>query len=808
MDIKSGEEVGNRNPLSLFELSGAVVSSVMGHVEKEVWALPGPVLQGILPLLNIYYLERIEEIAVKKGLSTEPIWCRLWFDIMKTRPSRLENIKCWRKKFLETFFSNVLRGILDVSSHQRLSDPCFLPLLYTSRHITELTIYNMLEGVSELMAEHNQRVLENLAVSLRTLTFRHLLSSSLSTRRQLNLFLHRLIHHGAVNYLSMYSWPDPDPALLALILKMSAGIWNPGKTLMNAEELCHLCTEKSTVQSQKLDQECRPPLGSDQLFPRAATGQFSDNELRNVEILPSVPQEFFPGFENAVELSRTSNKSFSEPLDHRLGNSSYQSQTLHNASSKSFSAEVASVSFSPAKPSQGSFALGKSPKRRKAVITKKHSICQKTSKVTAEMEDLYDFVFTIAKEEEEMAFYHKIKNVDKGEHFANESSLRAEASSVTGMVGSEGTRPVGITSLKTVSRFRSVSTLEVFSIPLSRNTCQMLGNLLSSWVSLEKLILTLNGLGPGIFSILSGLRILSQRSDYCLRVVRISDMFAHVPCMNLVHSFLSAVPLLRVLLVSFDLKTAAEWNRLEEDMGSSSLVEKIPETYLEHLEIRFPREPLQTSLLVPVLKASGSLQSLSLDSVAISCPQEVWLLLQALKEYNPKLKKLSFHDVNLSGHSKEVLFLLQNPILQEINFSFCRLFENCTAELLTEMITAMKKNSSLTTLKLPGNRLGNHRLIALADIFAEDSSSSISHLDVSSNCIKPDGLLEFAKKLESYTAERRERFKFTKLCLYQNWLDQDAITAQEALSRLKAMCSVVSDAWDSSQAFADYISVM
>ncbi|XP_063153942.1 leucine-rich repeat-containing protein 41 isoform X2 [Candoia aspera] len=611
MDIKSGEEVGNRNPLSLFELSGAVVSSVMGHVEKEVWALPGPVLQGILPLLNIYYLERIEEIAVKKGLSTEPIWCRLWFDIMKTRPSRLENIKCWRKKFLETFFSNVLRGILDVSSHQRLSDPCFLPLLYTSRHITELTIYNMLEGVSELMAEHNQRVLENLAVSLRTLTFRHLLSSSLSTRRQLNLFLHRLIHHGAVNYLSMYSWPDPDPALLALILKMSAGIWNP-----------------------------------------------------------------------------------------------------------------------------------------------------------------------------------------------------AEASSVTGMVGSEGTRPVGITSLKTVSRFRSVSTLEVFSIPLSRNTCQMLGNLLSSWVSLEKLILTLNGLGPGIFSILSGLRILSQRSDYCLRVVRISDMFAHVPCMNLVHSFLSAVPLLRVLLVSFDLKTAAEWNRLEEDMGSSSLVEKIPETYLEHLEIRFPREPLQTSLLVPVLKASGSLQSLSLDSVAISCPQEVWLLLQALKEYNPKLKKLSFHDVNLSGHSKEVLFLLQNPILQEINFSFCRLFENCTAELLTEMITAMKKNSSLTTLKLPGNRLGNHRLIALADIFAEDSSSSISHLDVSSNCIKPDGLLEFAKKLESYTAERRERFKFTKLCLYQNWLDQDAITAQEALSRLKAMCSVVSDAWDSSQAFADYISVM
>lgn len=386
----------------------------------------------------------------------------------------------------------MLRGILDVSSHQRLSDPCFLPLLYTSRHISELTIYNMLEGVSELMAQYNRCVLENLAISLRTLTFRHLLSTNLSTRHQLSLFLHRLIHHGAINYLSMYSWPDPDPALLALILKMSAGIWNPSKTLMNAE-FCHLCRDKLTVQSQKLDQECRPPLGSDQLFPTAASGQFGDNELRNVKILPSVPQEFSLGFEDAGERFRTSNKSFSEPSDCQLGNSSFKSHRPPNASSEDFSDEVASVSFSPTNPSQGSLALGKSPKRRKAVITKKHSIHQKTSNVTTEMEDLYDFVFTIAKEEEEMAFYHKIRNVDNEEHFDNESSFPAEASSVTDKVSLGGTRTIGITSLKTISHFRSVSTLEIFSVPLTKNTCQMLGNLLGSWVALEKLILTLNG---------------------------------------------------------------------------------------------------------------------------------------------------------------------------------------------------------------------------------------------------------------------------------------------------------------------------
>ncbi|KAL8178749.1 UNVERIFIED_CONTAM: hypothetical protein K2H54_056078 [Gekko kuhli] len=528
MEAKHEEMVTDRNPLSLFDLSAAVVTSVMRHVEREVWALPGPILQGILPMLNIYYLERIEETAVKKGLSTQPIWCKLWCDIMKTRPSRFESIKCWRKKFLEAFFSNVLRGILDVSSDQRLRDPCFLPLLYTSQHVTELTIYNMLEGVAELMAKHNQGILENLTVSLRSLTFRHLLSSK---------------------------------------------------------------------------------------------------------------------------------------------------------------------------------------------------------------------------------------------------------ASITGLVHTD--RPVEIISLKTASHFRSVSILEFVSIRLNRNTCQMLGNLLSSWVSLEKLVLSLNGLGPNIFSILSGLRALSRHSDYHLHVVHISDTLSHVPCMNLVHSILSAVPLLRVLMVSFDLKTLMEWSRPEESLGSSSLEEEIPGE---------------------VLCYWGKL--LLLETI------EVERLLHALKEYSPVLKRLSFHDINLSHHSKDVLLLLQDPTLQEITFSFCRLFENCTVEFLSEIINAVKKNSSLKTLRLPGNRLGNHRLVALADIFSEDSSTSICHLDVSSNCIKPDGLLEFAKKLERYIAQHREQIKFTKLCLSQNWLDQDAVMAQEALWRLRAICSVVSDTWDSSQAFADYVSVM
>ncbi|XP_066480979.1 leucine-rich repeat-containing protein 41 isoform X2 [Tiliqua scincoides] len=760
--------------------------------------LPGPILQGILPLLNIYYLERIEETAVKKGISTQPIWCKLWFDIIKPRSSRLESIKCWRKRFLETFFSDVLRGFLDVSSDQRLSDPCFLPLLHTSQHVTHLTFDNMLEEVLELMAKHNHRVLDNLTVSLRSLTFHHLLSTSPSTRQQLSLFLHRVIHHGAVNRLSMYSWPDPDSELLVLLLKMSAGVWHPGKMLTSQESLCHMCREKSVDWSQKPDQKHNPLLGSSQLFPKSTAGPCSDEDVRNKKELPNMSQESVPGFENAVEHARTSCKSLENPMNCRPGSSPSQSSMQNITSLESCNAKEGSLRTVQAGPSSG-----KSQKRLRA----KHRSCQRHNKATTESEDLYDFLFAVAREEREKALFSQRSSGEEGQNLASDSPLSAEAASTTTMIGPDEAQLTGITALKSIGHFRSVSTLEVFSVPLTKNTCQMLGNLLSSWVSLEKLVLTLNGLGPNIVSILSGLQALSRHRNYSLRVVCISDTFAYVPCMNLVHFLLSTVPLLQMLLVNFDLSNPMEGNRPEEILGSAFLEEEIPESHLEHLEMRFPREPLHTSLLLPVLKASKPLQSLSLDSVAISHP-EVGLLLQALKEYSPNLKSLSFHDVNLSGHSKEVLFLLQDPILQEITFSFCRLFENSTAEFLPEIINTVKKNSSLKSLKLPGNRLGNHRLVALADIFSEDSSSSICNLDVSSNCIKPDGLLEFAKKLESYVIQRSEQIKFTKLCLTQNWLDHDPIMAQEALQRLKAMCSVVSDTWASSQAFADYSSVM
>ncbi|XP_058698523.1 leucine-rich repeat-containing protein 41 isoform X1 [Poecile atricapillus] len=777
----AGAVMAAERPRSLFALSAAAVSRSMASLERDVWALPGHLLRGLLPLLTVFHLERAEDAARRAGLSTQPIWRKLWDDVMKTRPPNSESITCWRKKFLETFFSNVLHGVLDVSSDWRLNDRHFSPLLHSSPHVSQLTLCNMLQGAVELTAEHNHKVLENLAGSLRILKFQHLLSCDQSIRRSLVLLLHRLIHHGSVSQVSMYSWPVPDTVLLVLILTMSAGFWRSGNALTCHGSPCGLCREEDKAQSHKSAQE-----GAERDCSAEQEGSSGKNQKTS-------PKEADARMDSVLSVSRSpplrnpacEETSSEVPCGHT---------SIQGGSSPSSSSEQLSCHPIPRK----------TRRRLKPALGRKRRCLRRSRGHYADPEDLYDFIFTVAREDNSgLLDKTRTPEAENTENWTSSSP----GCPCTGHAGCKKRGgPAGILPLKAAHRFRSVSTLELFSIPLTAETCRTLSNLLSTWVSLENLVLSYNGLNANISCILSGLRALSRYPECRFRTLRVSDMFSHMPCMELVRCILSALPQLHTLSVSFDLKNQLEGSRPEANPSCSE--EEIPESCLEVLEIRFPREPLHTVFLLPVLKASKSLQQLSLDSATLPCPQELGLLLQVLKECTPNLRKLSFHDVNLAEHHKEVLLLLQDPGLQEITFSFCRLFESSTAEFLSEIINTVKRNSSLKSLKLPGNRLGNHRLVALADIFSEDSSSSLCQLDVSSNCIKPDGLLEFTKKLEGHIQQRGGQLPFTQLRLFQNWLDQDAETAQEALRRLKAVCSVVNDAWDSSQAFADYISVM
>uniref|UniRef100_A0A8C4V249 Leucine-rich repeat-containing protein 41 n=1 Tax=Falco tinnunculus TaxID=100819 RepID=A0A8C4V249_FALTI len=594
-------------PGSLFALSAAAVSRSMGALERDVWALPGHLLRGLLPLLSVFRLERAEGAARRAGLSTQPIWRKLWDDVMKTRPPNSENITCWRKKFLETFFSNVLHGVLDISSDWRLNDHHFSPLLHSSPHVSQLTLCNMLQGAVELTAEHNQKVLENLAGSLRILKFQRLLSSDQSIRRSLVLLLHRLIHHGSVSQVSMYSWPVPDTVLLVLILSMSAGFWRSGNALAYHSSPCGLCREDDKAQSRESAQE-RAERG------HCGEREWSDGEKQRSPRAPEEAAAKVDGCEADAYLNSVLSRPRSPPLQNHL---------CEEASSKvpcdHTSVQGGSAPFCISEQLSCHPVLRKTRRRLKSAVGKKRRCLRRSRGPHTDPEDLYDFVFTVAREDNSERLYKN--SATEGENTENWTSS-SSGSPCTGHAGCKKRgASTGIFPLKAAHRFRSVSTLELFSIPLTGETCRTLSNLLSSWVSLENLVLSYN------------------------------------------------------------------------------------ESCLEQLEIRFPREPLHTAFLLPVLKASRSLQQLSLDSATLPCSQELGLLLEALKECNPNLNKLSFHDVNLAEHQKEVLLLLQDPGLQEITFSFCRLFESSTTEFLSEIIDTVKRNSSLKSLKLPGNRL-------------------------------------------------------------------------------------------------------
>ncbi|XP_040264341.1 leucine-rich repeat-containing protein 41 isoform X2 [Bufo bufo] len=614
-------------------------------------------------MLNIYYLERIEAAAVRKGLSTQSVWCKLWKDIMKSKPSRLVTVMCWRKKFLEAFFHNVLRGILDVSSDRRLHDRRFSPLVHSARHVSELTICNKQQEVTEL----TPALLQSLAQSAEALKFLHLRSSDPDTQKCLRLLLHHLIHHGHVNKVSVLSWPCPDNQLLDLILTMSAGYWQPAP-----------------------DCPCSSCL----------------------------------------------------PADSAPGSSEERSGAMLSLQPLNISQNVPASSTSCGGPGGG------------------HS---------SEPSDLYDFIFSVSAVEESAP----------------------EASCV------EGVRSVGASPLSGAVLFKSVKALNLHNIPLTLPSCRSLCRLLRSWTSLERLTMAYNDLGANIALVLEALSALSRSPGCCLRVFSLSDITTYVPMLELVQTLLRNLPNLHLLSLSYDLESQSDW----ESPGAGAA--QCADNGLQQLELRFPHDPVRVEHLVPVLKASSSLVELSLDNATFSDQDDLRRVLRVIADCNVLLRRLGFHDMKMSDAPREILHLLSLSRLEEIKFSFCRLFETSSADFVAEFVAAVRRNPSVRILTLNGNRLGNDGLCALAELYSPDSRSGIIYLDVSSNCIKPDGLLRFTKKLEGFG-----KLPLRQLDISQNLLDRDPVLAREALQALEGVCRVVRDSWDSSQAFSDHVSVM
>ncbi|KAG8436970.1 hypothetical protein GDO86_007885 [Hymenochirus boettgeri] len=747
---------------TLFELCARVVNANMDKLEEDVWGLPAVVLQGILPLLNIYYLERIEHAAVKKGLSTQSIWCKLWNDVMKSKPSRFGTVTCWRKKFLEAFFHNVLRGILDISSDQRLYDQRFSPLVHSSRHVSELTICNKQQGVTELPPV----VLECLAKSVETLKFLHLRSSDQATLKSLKLLLHRLIHYGQVNKVSLLSWPSPDTKLLVLILSISAGFWQQQKNCP-----CTFCLKQTLNSSTELHPEKRLETNS------LTTSVITDP----INVQPRNIVEEDVGSQSALLSLQPLNITQNVGTDHSECSVEFP---VHQVSKNTHAKNARCLKLSPT-------ACGS-----KVASTSQNNLLSGSDiqdNFKSETDDLYDFIFSVPSTGEGKTL--GIKNGHK-------EIAKEKPSEVSTVAFSDDLPPMEERSSRMLffegaHHFRSVTVLNLHNVHLTHSSCRSLCHLLRSWVSLEKLTMAYNDLGANIFLVVEALSALSRCPGCSLIMFSMGDFKTYVPTLDLAHTILTTFPSLQFLSLSYDLEFHNEKDETKH------ILPEFKENQLKHLEIRFPQDPLPTEHLISVLKASTFLLELSLDNATFICSEDLKNMLHILAEYNRALRRISFHDMKMMDVHNEIFLLLNSPCLEEIKFSFCRLFERGSEEFLPGFVDVLKRNPSIKTLKLCGNRLGNDGLAALADIYSEDSLSSVQYLDVSSNLIRPEGLLLFAKKLEQC-----RKIKLRHLSISQNLLDRDPVMAKEALQCLEGVCCVVSDNWDSAQAFADHVSVM
>uniref|UniRef100_W5M974 Leucine-rich repeat-containing protein 41 n=1 Tax=Lepisosteus oculatus TaxID=7918 RepID=W5M974_LEPOC len=613
----------------LLKICIKAVSKNMRVLEKQVWDIPSSLIEELLPHLNIFYLERIEDVAVRKGLSTASVWFGLWMEVVKIRPPGNKPIKDWRQKFLERLFHMVTFGHFSEEEHPRLRDPRFSLLSLAAKYVRVLILSRSLAQTSRLSSEEFRPVLKTLEATVMQLKLREIRLSLFHNDFSPVLFIiHRLLHHGSVQTLVMSKCSISSPSLWTWILR-------------------------------DLEDERRSDFGPN--TSGAGTGLSQEAQGCNQE---------------------------------------------HKSAAR---------------------------KRR---------LC-----VDSEI-------------------------LDPG----------CTLSSFPSLVSGKGGCPVRrITAL----------VLDVCDEVISR----VLSPLLSSWFCLCSLKVTCEWSieEPSLLEMVEALRLLYQNPACSLSVLSITSVCCRMSVAALLARLLSACPGLEALTLGF---YGAEGN-------SSSSHQPAPiESSLKTLQVEFPVEPVHLQGFVTVLQGAQSLTSLHLKGLRCKTPQLSALLL-ALPGSNPHLLTLSLEELCLSGCQDEVLHLLNRSALQEVRFTDCRLFERNKEEFLGRFVDTVKAQTSLRSISVSKNRLGNQGLIAFADLFSENSPGRIQHLNVSSNYILPDGLLEFGRLLG-----RHPPSPHLKLDVRENPLDRDPQKTERAMRQLQALCHVTKDCWNSRTTFADHISVM
>ncbi|XP_027002277.1 leucine-rich repeat-containing protein 41 isoform X2 [Tachysurus fulvidraco] len=301
--------------------------------------------------------------------------------------------------------------------------------------------------------------------------------------------------------------------------------------------------------------------------------------------------------------------------------------------------------------------------------------------------------------------------------------------------------------------------------------------LLPSWIGLRSLHLSPTQFvcRKEVVDLVESLRKLFLNPHCALKDLSFGNMYIQ----QYIASLLISCPTLHTL----SLEIGPRW-----DYSTTSSVHFTSNIQLSLEKLTLKAGEIQTTLecLPTVLQHAPNLRTLHITGI-----RQAHSFLHTLPESNPSLKVLLLEDVNLAECHSEIIYLLENSMLEELSLKDCRLLEKCTEkkDFLVPFVAAAKNLCSLRSLSLSQNRLASS-VIQVADLFLEHPGNIVK-LDLSSNFILPADLLEFSQRIEAH----HPLCRFT-LDLRFNPLNRDPLAKGQALRILRPFCEVLTDEWD------------
>ncbi|XP_037391031.1 leucine-rich repeat-containing protein 41 isoform X2 [Pygocentrus nattereri] len=188
------------------------VARNMDVLEKRVCDLPASLLKDLLPHLNMFYLDRIEKVALLKRVSAslQVAWAAKWRDLNRTWRCKLKFMQPeenWKQKCLESLFHMVLLRNSEV--HNILTNLSeYAVLSMSAEHVRVLSLTVAGRGGCRLASEELRPILSILEERVRCLRLFDAMALLKQGRKDVLFVLHRLVDHGSVTEVVLKRAPD------------------------------------------------------------------------------------------------------------------------------------------------------------------------------------------------------------------------------------------------------------------------------------------------------------------------------------------------------------------------------------------------------------------------------------------------------------------------------------------------------------------------------------------------------------------------------------------------------------------------